>query len=271
MSAEAALNRWYDFLRRITEKHGALLEEARTGCPALHLEADLDPGPMTNAWTGFNAQALALESKVMSTWSEQVSDLFESSGVSRKVTNEEQARGEATAARMEWDRESTRLRIFGDAARRVWERAWKEMAQVTPCSQCGEQVPVPPHTYQAVNLTCPACDAVNTFEPGTWVRMIQWFCAHALAEENAFELWYPKVQAENARRGARSSSMKLIQAEEAATVAYWRRYLEVRAQVCPTYAPALLPDLKGKMDAFYRFLEYDDAWIRAGKPRMPLS
>ena len=98
--------------------------------------------------------------------------------------------------------------------------------------------------------------------------MIQWFCAHALAEEAAFELWWPRVQAEAARQGARNCTLALIQAEEAATLAYWRRYHEVRAQVCPVYAQGIQADIKGKMDAFYRFLEYEDVWIKAGKPRV---
>jgi len=267
MSTDAAINRWYDFLRRITEKHGALMAEAKTGCAALHVDSELDPNPMINAWTGFNCQAQALELKISPTWNDQVEPLFQSSGVSRSKTKEEAARGGATAARLEWDRECTRISVHADAARRIWEKAWAQVARETPCTQCGEQIPVPPHTYQAINLSCPACDAVNTFEPGTWMRMIQWFCAHAFAEEAAFELYWPRVQAENASRGARSKTLALIQAEEAATLAYWRRYHEARAAACPAYAAGIEADIKGKMDAFYRWLEHEPAWTGAGRPR----
>lgn len=268
MSAEAALNRWYDFLTRITGKHAALLAEAREGCATLHVEADLDPGAMTNAWTGLNFQAMALETKVDDTWRDQVEPLFERSGVPAATLRAEADRGEATRIRMEWEREQARIAIFADAARRVLERARALERAETGCTQCGASIAVPPGTFQAVNLTCPACDAVNTFEPGTWVRMIEWFCAHALAEEAAFELWWPRQAAERARRGAREATLALIQAEETATLAWWRRYYEARAALVPRLAPAIEADVKGKMGAFYADAEREAAWRRAGRPRV---
>lgn len=263
----AVTARWDAFLAGIEKRHGELMAEAVQGCAALHLNSGLDPSAMTNAWSAINVRGLNLEGKIDDTWSDKVEEAFEDAGASSADCDRESAKGEALADRLERTRERTRVSIFADAARRLMERAGQEQATEVHCSQCGALLAVPEGTSRALNLTCPHCQAVNTYEPGTWARWVEGFCVHPLTEEAAWDWWVAWQAADERMRAARNVTLELIQAAEAAQIAFNQAYFRLRAKTFPAFAGDEAAYLRGRMAQFYSEMERERAWKQAGQPR----
>jgi hypothetical protein len=96
--------------------------------------------------------------------------------------------------------------------------------------------------------------------------------AHAVAQEAAVNEWRAMRAAERALHAIRPPRpIAPIQAYERSQIAYWRRYLAVRAQFDPILArdPAL--EIRSRMEPWYTSsAEYEQAWVAAGRPRAPI-
>jgi hypothetical protein len=55
----------------------------------------------------------------------------------------------------------------------------------------------------------------------------------------------------------------MLRIQEDATKAYWRAYLNRRAEIVPAYMESLEKDFEGKMGAFYRDMERNEVWLSA--------
>ena len=258
--------RWDKFLASIETRLQEVLEEARQGCAMLLRESDLDTMAMSNAWTAMEIRAKGLASKVAETWDDKVEPAFEQADASPPLLAAQREKGDALKHRIEVEVERTRIQVFAGAAREVWQRAVAEAPRTLACTQCAAEVPAP-QSIVAVNVTCNYCRAVNTFEPGMRARMIEHFCAHPLSEEASWDAWMAMRDAEARFHAVRDPALPDFKAYEAAQIAYWRRYLEVRAGMLPHLAPALEADLRGKLQHWYARVHHDKAWADAGRPK----
>lgn len=263
MSAVTA--RWEGFLQQIRDRFVGILNEAREGCPALLEQAGFDPIPMGNAWHAIEMRAKQLETKIEETWNDQVEAAFESAGAPPQAVAYERSKGDATRDWMEVEREKTRIGIYCDAGRRIFDRARAEIGRSFACSRCGAPLDVP-FTFRALNVTCPHCATVNGFEPGTNIRMAE-ICVHPLCEEASFSQWLAMRAAERAMHAARPTQIQHLKAYERAQIAYWQAYLVTRGRLLPDTAQAFDADLRGKMRFFYDMMDREGAWIQAGRPR----
>jgi predicted RNA-binding Zn ribbon-like protein len=259
--------RWDKFLASIESRLQEVLTEARQGCAMLLQQSDLDPTAMSNAWTAMELRAKGLASKVADTWSDKVEPAFEDADAPANVVDAQREKGDALQGRIEVEVERTRIAVFAGAAREIWQRAVAEAPRSLACTQCAAELPAP-QTLAAVNVTCPYCQAVNTFEPGMRARMIEHFCAHPLSEEASWDAWLAMRDAEARLHAQREPKLPDFKAYEAAQIAYWRRYLEARAAMLPHLAPALEADLRGKLQHWYVRVHHEKAWAEAGRPRV---
>ncbi len=96
--------------------------------------------------------------------------------------------------------------------------------------------------------------------------------SHAVAQEAATSEWRAmraSLRALNDIRPPRT--LAPIVAYEHAQIAYWRKYLSVRAQYEPILArdPAL--EVRARMEQWYVYTaEHEPAWVAAGRPRTPI-
>lgn len=219
MSAEA---RWTGFLDKLTGRHAQILEEARDGCLGLLEACDGDIGPMSQGWTAMNVRALQLESKITNTWSEKVE------GVADDVVHAHEDRGHALERALERQRELCRIGLYADAARHIWTRALEEQVSAFGCTQCAGPIEVPP-TMRSINLTCPSCSAVTTFEPGQRVRSIAHTCIHPLCEAATLAQSDAVAAAQEAVHA--NETPQTVDALIGAYRVYWTAYLELRASM----------------------------------------
>jgi hypothetical protein len=93
--------------------------------------------------------------------------------------------------------------------------------------------------------------------------------AHAIAQEAAIVEWRAMRAAERALHAVRPPRpLAVIKAYEQAQIAYWRRYLAVRAQFEPVLARDPSLEIRSRMEQWYvSSAEYEEAWVAAGRPR----
>lgn len=263
----AVVQRWDNFLANVRERFLTIMTEAKEGCAQLFEQSGLDPGPMGNAWHALDRRAQDLETKIESTWQDQVESAFEDAGAPPHVIEQERLKGEHLSDTMSLERERTRIYIYANAGRALFQRALAEQAQPFACTRCGAPLQVP-FTFRALNVSCPHCRTVNGFEPGMRMRMGEVFL-HPLCEEAAWNELVALRAAEAAYRRTRSDEMTIhvLKNHERAQIAFWRTYLGARIRFMPEAAQSFEADLRGKMRYFYEMMEREGAWIRAGRPR----
>jgi hypothetical protein len=257
--------RWDGFLTKIKGRFEQIMEESRQGCGMLLQQANLDTMAMGNAWTGMESRAKDLEMKVNDTFNDSVEQAFDDLDAPGEVVDREREKGLALSRWMEREREKTNLEIFSNAAQQLWERGAQEQREGFNCTQCGGQLEVP-HAVQAVNVTCPYCSAVVTFEPGTHLRMAAGF-VHFLAALKCWDGWIAWQDAEHSLHEERNPKIDHFKALEHAQINYWRAYLQAQAEWLPDKAPLIETDLRGKMRQWYDSVDREKAWVQAGRPR----
>lgn len=262
----AVLTRWARFQQQLYQRFCEVLAEAEQGCAALLHQCDHDPGAMGNAWTAMHARAVDLGTRLHDTWNDEVQPRLDELDADISVEAHARTELDALADRMEIELEGTRLRVFADAARSLWARAQQEAPPSLHCTQCGSPIAVPA-TFQAVNVPCESCRALNTYEPGARIRMIEHFCVHPLCEEAAWDQWLAMRRAEQLLHASREETLALLQAYERAQITYWHTYLTARVAMLPDTAAAFEADLRGKMGQWYQQVNHSAAWARAGRPR----
>jgi hypothetical protein len=260
---DATMVRWEMFLGKIRDRLLQIVEESRVGCADLLQQSDHDPAAMSNAWGAMKMRAQALTKTIDDTWSEQVEPKFDDG----TLADRGQQMGSALKNWIEVELERAEVQIHADAARQVWDRAKAEQLTQISCIACAGEVPVP-EVLQAVNLSCSYCSAINTYEPGGRLRIIEHFCAHALSKEESWAAWLRMLDADRMLSRSRNTTLALLQAYETAQIGYWRAYLEARARILPHRAADLEKDLRGKMQHWYMMVVYHEKeWVAAGRPQ----
>ncbi|MBC8044874.1 MAG: hypothetical protein IAF08_15660 [Rhizobacter sp.] len=265
--------RWDAFLAKIKERFEQTMSEAEAGCAALLDDAELDPMPMSNAWNAIRLQMLSLQRKIGDTWSEKIQEqLYDPNGDAKfegAKVDREYAKGFALEQRIADELQATEVRIFGSAARKIYEVAKTKLEGHFACKQCGTPLQIPKGIFRSIYVVCASCAMTNTFEPGTFARSAEYFCAHYLANETA----WPELKAMSAAEfrvnraidgdsdsAGEPRTLAMLKMWEAATKKYWEVYLKARIEIIPEYAADYDKDFNGKMQGFYNDVARYDEW-----------
>ncbi len=263
MSVDAVTQRWEAFLGQIESRFDEIMRESIEGCLAL-FEQTGETLTLGNAWTGMRMRALALRTKINDVWDEKVCDAFDDAGADGAREDAERRKGEDLYEHMEAEAERVEDHIYCEIAKRLEAKAKDEQASVS-CTQCGSPFAVP-FVYMATNVSCPACSAINTVEPGTAARMIEGF-SHHLSRQAAWKEFMAMRAAERHWRDSRNTTLAILQAWEGAQIDYWTAHLKHRASMFPNREKDLDADLRGKMHQFYASIQNEKAWVNGGRPR----
>jgi hypothetical protein len=254
-------------LTKIGERHQATLAEAEQGCLQLLDLAGLDTNPMVNAWQGVDAQLHQLRSKIQATWEDKVEAAFEQAYEEAELdadADEEFAAGERLMRQLEVAAIRAEAGIFGQAADRLMEAAFAELAKSFSCTQCGASLPVKSDSFRSYYLACEHCDMTNTFEPGTKVRNVEHFCSHHIARRDTLELDLAQMAKWDEVRAARTASLEQLKDLERAVSAYWNAFFARRAELVPAYLKDVAKDVDARMRAFYTDMGRQDNWQADG-------
>jgi hypothetical protein len=264
MSADAIDARWDGFLSKIRERFDELMRESEAGCAALLVQTGGDTTPLSNAWTGMRMRALDLRGKISETWSGQVQDKFHEIDAYDRA-DAAWARAQRLDDELEIELERVEIKIFADALRSILKMAAAEQAELR-CSQCGAELPTTGVLFEAIDVNCKHCSALNTIEPGPRARMGV-AMGHFLWAEACWPQWLARYRAEQAVKRARDATIAQLQAWEGAEIDYWTAWLRERAKLMPNTARDFDKELRGRLYQFYGSLDREAAWRKAGSPR----
>jgi hypothetical protein len=262
LEVEEAVSRWHAFLSKIDDRVRETLAVAREGCATLIDTNDLDPLPMTNAWSGIQNQVHELLKKVQETWQKNVAPTLEDKGL---LFREQCEKGEELRRSVEEATERARVAIFADAARKVLAQAKANLAGEFHCTQCGAVLAISDRFFRSRHVACPYCNCVNTFVPGTKVMAVEHFCCHHLAREAALDLHFIWERAEARMKGRGSEDLTILEAAERALGDYTRAYLLARIALVPEYEKDFDRDFRGRMAEFYQQVAHYPAWKGAAR------
>jgi hypothetical protein len=195
MSKNPNIERWDTFLQKIKTRASEYFAPARSQAMTLFVESGYDGIPVGNALQGIRAQMLELCAKVDDTWDNSVSDLLRNSGLDEKTLDQEERKRGRLRHALEVEFTELEMDIRHQMAEQIVQLAEKQAPKTLSCTQCLAPLPVPEHTYQAEHVVCKFCQTVNTYEPGTYRRMMGGYFTH-IAHWKSKDAWKEEAAAE---------------------------------------------------------------------------
>ncbi len=217
--------RWDAFLAKIRARADETLAQAEEGCAMLLDVNALDPQPMTIAWMAIENQLHELSQKIDETFDQKVGPALGDDA------DAQAPKGRALQDDIERKKDAVELKVFSEAAKKIYAQAKSELAQDQKCAQCGAAVRLKQAFFRSCHLTCGHCQTVNTYVPSSRISAVEYFCVHHLARAQTADLqavWLKRKDAASRR---------------AATAAY----LKARIAIVPEYEKDFEKDLEARL------------------------
>lgn len=241
------IERWDLFLGKIRDRGQELFDTARQEGMNTFRASGNDPMPVSNALTGVRMQVHDLRRKIDDTWLEKVDSAMRSAGIGLRQLDAQRHKGETLQFELEYGFELLETELFYEMSLVILELAKQDEHRTLHCTQCQAPLEVPQHVYKATRVDCGFCRTVNTYEPGTYARMVGGFCADHIARWNTRDLKKKMMEAEHATHDV---SDMLYQDENLEHTGNYRNYdltyKDVRAvyrQACQQYWEAYYNEL----------------------------
>ncbi len=172
---KALIERWDGFLEKIKSRYTEVIDSSREPLKELISGLEFDSIVVHNALQGIKSQSVfQLDKKIDDTWEKMEAEL-EKIDINYDHVHPHRAKGEKVSRWM-WDQfERFSVSIFADAARQI-EKNIRDVVDedvIHNCISCAGQLPVEVWAFQSVNVKCPNCGSVNTYEPDGRVRQLE--------------------------------------------------------------------------------------------------
>ncbi|MBK9036950.1 MAG: hypothetical protein IPL61_37810 [Myxococcales bacterium] len=264
----SALARWDGFLAQIKGRHEQVRAEAEAEGQAFiaSVAGGGDYLPLAHKLGAVKHRLSELEQKIMDVWHAQVDDAILEEGNPVAVRDEACAKGVAVGHALADAREEFEIGLLAELARARYAAAQAQLRPVV-CAGCGASYAAP-HSFRMIEQAC-ACGATVRYDPDELMRSAGAIGTHPIPHQAAVVEWRAMVAADRARRAARSPApLHLIQADEAAQIAYWYRYLAARAWFEPELGRDPAMEVRKRMEQWYQYTaDHEPAWREAGRPR----
>ena len=265
----SALIRWDGFLAQIEERHRAVRDEAQAAGHAFiaSVASGGDYLPLSHQLGAVRARLQELETKIIDTWHAKVDDTITGEGHGEAARTAAYDQGDDLKHALDNLREELEINLMADLARARFAAATAALRPVV-CGKCGASY-APPQSFRIVELPCGGCGAPLSYEPDELMRSAGAIGTHPIPHQGAVEEWRAMRAAERALHRVRPPRyVAIVQAYEAAQVAYWRKYLAARAYFEPELGRDLAMEVRRRMEQWYvYFAENEESWVAAGRPR----
>ncbi len=264
-----ALLRWDAFLAQIQGRHEQVRAEAQAAGRQFiaGVAAGGDALQLSHQLGAVKHRLQELEAKIMETWHAQVDDAILNEGAPVSVRDAACDKGISLQHVLEDARDEMEIGLLSELARARYQVATAQLEPVA-CAGCGAQVE-PPHSFRLVEWACAGCGGPMRYDPSELMRSAGAIGTHPISQEAAVAEWRAMQAADRRARGARSPCpLSLLQASEAAQIAYWRRYLATRAWFEPELGRDPEMEVRSRMEQWYQYTaDQEEAWRAAGRPR----
>ncbi len=224
----ATNERWNIFLRKIQAKANEFFASMREQALPMLKNNNGDPMPVGTALHAIHLQIVELCRKVDDTWANQVESAFQKEGASGDEIEKSRIHGEYVQFDLHREFRLLEADVNCQMAKHILSlaQAAKSTSPIA-CSQCSAPLVIPEHIYMSEHITCMFCQTVNTYEPGTYQRMVGTFCAEHLARWAALDLLKEEIQIQRELIGLRGGVLqKAKQRLRETHEAYSKKYLD---------------------------------------------
>ena len=183
---EELIQKWDVFLAKIEERFNDLLAEANENWPLVIEQLEYDSSVISNAWNGISNQVDSLQNKIDDTWDDKMDPLF---GMMDEVSGDERMeqlyKGKDLDNKMSGILTQQRIKISADAGRKIYANviAHIDLNKMHACKQCSAPLAIQIYSFVAKNIKCDACGTVNSYEPDSRIRSLEYYAMNQLAEE----------------------------------------------------------------------------------------
>ncbi len=251
------VQKWDGFLGKVNARVNEVIAEAEAGIDQLMEQHAQDYGPMGAAFTAIQTRFHGLDRKVDDAYSkvsEEIDELTELDD----LTSEEWAL--ISGARDSMSEKCRQMRDHidlshytiemkksADWARRLQQIAQEEIARGVPCSQCGAKISIENLTT-STQQKCASCGAVNEVTPGmAAASFYHGNGAHALAQEQVWNLWLAERNAERELKDKRHATAYDQWVYHKAAHDYWTAYYQAGVAVYPGFTKDVAAAVEAKM------------------------
>lgn len=234
--ADALIERWDAAIADIRQRFATVLAQATAGSEPLINATESDLTPLTLPWNTIDPQRHTFGEEVSDVWDDVSDEMSDCDGFSHEMMDREGNKRDATVLEIELDH----LQAYGDvmtrAAERMRQAALATDAANHECQRCGAKLDKVSPVSEALNVKCGYCDAMNTVDPGTAMRMFAAMGALHLAEHAARSHRVAMMRAEHLideYRDNKDVPLSLLEEFEGASSRYYTTRLTVEAQHNP--------------------------------------
>jgi len=222
----ASIERWNTFLSKVKAQADTYFDTARTESLPLFKKNNGDPMPVTTALHAIHLQLLALNHKIDATWTEQVAPLFQQEEIAPDTIDRCYEQGLLLQHRLSTEFRLLEVEINHQMALHILELAQADHVDSINCTQCSASLDIPASCYTLEHMICRFCQTVNTYEPGTYRRMVGAFSIDHLARWHAIDLLRHVWEVEGQLQLLRDDAYQNKKAEmKKAQHAYFSAYL----------------------------------------------
>jgi hypothetical protein len=260
------VQRWETYVQKVSGRVEEILVEGDQGITEILQMNPQDPGPVSAAFTAVESRFRGITDKVDSArekieedWEETVENLgLEDPAQERTLRMMWNAiLQQSDAFKYEIFKKSAALRIrkMAEWSKALYQTAMQEYQQPRHCPSCGAQIEVAIR-YQASNVTCPFCNAVNTIEVGPATGLyFQGAGVHSLAEEENIQQYMAWLDTERWYNDLRNPTAQDRERMLGAARTYWTAYYTTMKRLHPGFQEDIAAAVSAKLahyDAYDR-------------------
>lgn len=272
----AVIQKWEGFLGKVGARVDEAVQEADVGLNEIIAAHTTDPGPLGAAFSALQARFRGLQTKVTEAW-EKIDgelDAIRNDAEGKDIEFMSRIWSQMSKSHRDWrydiDLKYERLTIQkeADLARALQQQGEQEKATMVKCHHCGAPLKVDTW-WQASNVTCGACKAVNSVSPGPGiVYFYMGNGAHALVRERTQDAVFAHMHAERAYKALRIPTESDYQRYIAAARAMYAAYYQTMAATNPAFSADVNEQIEAKMSHYSHYDSGSDKKARAANERM---
>lgn len=169
---QTLVKRWDGFLAKIKDRYNEVIESSKEPLQDMILNLEFDSVIIHNALQGIkNLSVFQLDKKIDEGWAKMEIEA-EKLNINYGLLDTPRENNIKTSKWLWTEFEKFSIKISADAARQIEKniRAGVDENMIHNCVSCGGPLPVEIWSFQAINVNCPNCGSVNTYEPDGRVR-----------------------------------------------------------------------------------------------------
>ncbi len=252
---EELINRWDDFLHKIETRFHQSLQQAEEACIHQLKETDYDYYTVYRSWQGMKSQIQQLPRKIDETWDNAVEPQMRALG---DFWMEENHKGSHLEERLYKDMETFERLLEGELSQLFYNHANKTSNKDFSCTQCQASLEVKKNLFRAHYITCPYCQAVNTFEPDTKYLQIGWNVIDNIAALKTEETRRTMQQALDELQEVRPPAPdRMWEKYRQAYLSYWEAFFKEKAKMDVTAEERYDKDMQRKQ---LEYTEYENTY-----------